>query len=103
MTGEIAAALRVQTLAQADKDAVHFLYSSTAHPPPTGGDSKPAQPASIHPSCAAASGQSTLAASAPPPPVRRVDGEAGWDARCCIGAWDSDAAAALEASHWYIS
>jgi hypothetical protein len=93
MASEIATALRIQ-----------MPPPDPAKRPP---DALPAPPsATASASSAAAKGPGTTGvdcqqAAAVAVAVRRADcGDVGWEARC---GWDSDAAAALEASHWFVS
>ena len=93
MASEIAAALRIQTIAciERQKDVPTISPSSTS-----------AQPAAALATDSSTAGTLPPSGSAPSA-ARRIDGDAGWDGRCCVGTWDCDAAAAIEASHWYVN
>jgi hypothetical protein len=91
MASEIAAALRIQCpQQQSEKLTLRPLMGATSYSSMNG-----RLPSMDPPSAQPAPSQ--------PPGHRRGDAEHGWEGKSCVSSWDCDTAAALEASHWFVS
>ena len=102
MASEIAAALRIHAQLKSEKLTLRPLRSDApaasaraARPEGNGGGSGASESED--------SPSKQQAAPSQLPSQRLREAEPGWEGRCCVGSWDCDAAAALEASHWFVS